>query len=414
MTMLATPHGSLDQALVSPEFVVDPYPLLKQLRIEDPVHWSESMGAWVLTRYQDIMVTLKETGSFSNENRLGRASAYLPPETRAKLQRFEDHYKTKGLLHSDAPDHTRLRKLFLTAFTPRVVESMRPRIQQIVDELLDAVQHKGRMEVIDELAFRLPVTVLCDILGVPHSDAPKFRRWADDLLAFQGNNRPGENVLLKAQDTLVEGRAYLQDMINKARAGNDTALIGRMVAAEADGGKLTEAEIINTCVTLLVAGHETTTSLIGNGLVCLLTHPQQWELVKRNPDELLKPAIEEILRFESPVARQPRVMKTDYVLGGKTFKQGQMCMQMLNSANRDESIFANPDTFDVTRQDNKHIAFGFGPHFCIGAALSRMEGHVVFGTILNRMPNIRLADPDVAWDPTKPNSRVLKHLHVTF
>jgi cytochrome P450 len=414
MTMLATTHGSLDQALVSPEFVVDPHGLLKQLRAEDPVHWSERMGAWVLTRYQDIMVTLKETGAFSNENRLGRASAYLPPETRTKLQQFEDHYKTKGLLHSDPPDHTRLRKLFLTAFTPRVVESMRPRIQQIVDELLDAVQHKGRMEVIDELAFRLPVTVLCDILGVPHSDAPRFRSWADDLLAFQGNNRPSEQALLKAQDTIIEARAYLQDMLNKARAGKDTALIGRMVAAEADGGKLTEAEILNTCVTLLVAGHETTTSLIGNGLVCLLTHPQQWELLKRNPGELLKPAIEEILRFESPVARQPRVMKTDYVLGGKELKRGQMCMQMLNSANRDESIFANPDAFDITRQDNKHIAFGFGPHFCIGAALSRMEGHVVFSTILNRMPNIQLADPEIAWDPTKPNSRVLKHLHVNF
>jgi cytochrome P450 len=204
-----------------------------------------------------------------------------------------------------------LRKLFLTAFTPRVVDAMRPRIQQIVDDLFDKVQHKGWMEMIDELAFQLPVTVLCDILGVPHADAPKFR-------------------------------------------------------------------------------------------------------LKANREPLLMPAIEEILRFESPVARQPRLMKQDYEIRGKTIREGQMVFQMLTSANRDESIFRNPDTFDIAREDNKHIAFGFGPHFCIGASLSRMEGHVVFGTIMERMPNIQIVDDEPSWDPTKPNSRVLRHLHVTF
>ncbi len=221
------------------------------------------------------------------------------------------------------------------------------------------------MEVIQELAFALPVTVLCDILGVPHNDTPKFKRWADNLLGFQGINRPGEKLLLAAQETLIECRAYLASMILKARSGNTEGLISKMVAAEADGGKLTEAEIINTCVTLLVAGHETTTSLIGNGLVCLLSHSDQWKLLKSDRS-LLAPAIEEILRYESPVARQPRLMKQDTVLRGRQIKQGQMVFQMLLAANRDPAIFSDPDRFDIRREDNKHLAFGYGAHYCIG------------------------------------------------
>jgi cytochrome P450 len=405
--------AELDDALVSREFLADPYPILQTLRAEDPVHWSDSIGGWVLTKYDDIVETFKKTDVYSNEGRLGRAVEYLPPASRSKLTAFEDHYRTKGLLHSDPPDHTRLRSLVQKAFSPRMIDAMRPRIQSIVDELLDAVEPAGGMEVIEDLAFALPVTVLASIMGVPRSDRTFFRTWADGLLAFQGINKPGLPVLERAQDTLVEARAYLRALIQKRRQSPGEDLVSELVAVESEGEKLSEDELINTCVTLLVAGHETTTSLIGNGLLTLLEHPEQWRFLQKSPERLPE-AIEEILRFESPVARQPRLVKQDAELGGKRIERGQMAFQMLNAANRDPDHFTEPDTFDIMRAKNRHLAFGVGVHFCIGAPLSRAEGFLVFQSILKRLPNIRLVNAEPEWDLAKPNSRVLKVLPVEF
>lgn len=406
-------EAALGEALVSPEFLADPYPVLRMLREEDPVHWSDAIGGWVLTKYDDILQTFKRTDIYSNEGRLGRAVEYLPAELRSRLTAFEDHYRTKGLLHSDPPDHTRLKLLVQKAFSPRMIDSMRPRIQGIVDELIDAVLPTGQMEVIEDLAFALPVAVLATIMGVPRGDSAKFRTWADSLLAFQGVNKPSMAVLEHAQATLIEVRGYLRSLIQMRRREPGEDLVSELVAVEQEGEKLTEDELINTCVTLLVAGHETTTSLIGNGLFLLLEHPEQWQLLKDEPQRLPE-AIEEILRFESPVARQPRLVKQDTELGGKQVKKGQMVFQMLNAANRDPDYFDRPDVFDITRPKNRHLAFGQGVHFCIGAPLSRAEGFLVFQTIVERLPNIRLVDAEPEWDLGKPNSRVLKTLRVEF
>jgi cytochrome P450 len=400
-------------SLTTPEFLDDPYPILKWLRANEPVHWNEAIGGWVVARYDDIVVTMKDTGTYSNEGRLGRAVDYLPSEAKAKLAAFQDHYRTKGLLHSDPPDHTRLRALVQKAFSPRMVELMRPRIQEIVDELLDKAEPNGGMEVIQELAFALPVTVLADIMGVPQSDRVHFQRWADSLLAFQGVNKPDLSALEHAQQTLIEVRQYLADLIARRRTEPGKDLVSELVAAESEGQRLTQDELINTCVTLLVAGHETTTSLVGNGLFLLLSHPEQWRLLKNDPSGLPR-AIEEILRFESPVARQPRAIKQDAELGGKQLHAGQMLFQLLNSGNRDEAYFDDPEEFDIRREKNRHIAFGYGVHFCIGAPLSRAEGLIVFDTILRRLPDVRLVDEKPHWDVTKRNSRVLKALDVEF
>ena len=204
---------TLDESLVSEDFIRDPYPTLDLLRATDPIHWSESIGGWVLTRYDDALVSFMEVASYSNEGRLGRASAYLPPETRAKLRPFEDHYRTKSLIHSDPPDHTRLRKLVQTSFSSRAIEALRPHIQEIVDDLLDRVAPAGHMEVIADLAFPLPVTVLAGLLGVPASDSAIFKSWTDRILAFQGVNKPGADILLTAQAALLEARAYLSDLV---------------------------------------------------------------------------------------------------------------------------------------------------------------------------------------------------------
>jgi cytochrome P450 len=405
--------ATFDEVLVSKAFLADPYPVLRQLREDNPVHWSESIGGWVLTKYDDIITTFKETERYSNEGRLARAIEYLPAESRARLRTFEDHYRTKGLLHSDPPDHTRLRKLVTKAFTPRLMEAMRQRIQDIVNQLLDVGLRDGGMDIIPELAVALPITVLAEILGAPSADRRLFKKWADNLLAFQGVNKPGEDILQRAQSTLVEIKAYLADLVSKTRGRPGEDLISQLVIAESEGDKLSEAELLNTCITLLVAGHETTTSLIGNGIYSLLSHQDQWRRLI-NEATLLPSAIEEILRFESPVSRQPRLMKQDSQLGGKHIASGQMVFQMLNAANRDPAYFAEPDTFDIGRQKNRHIAFGSGIHFCVGATLSRIEGQVVFGTLRERVPGMQLVDGEPVWDVGKANSRMLKTLPVQF
>ncbi len=405
--------AALDNVLVSKEFLADPYPVLHQLREEDPVHWSDSIGGWVLTKYDDIVSTFKDSERYSNEGRLARAVEYLAAESRAKLKTFEDHYRTKGLLHSDPPDHTRLRKLVTKAFTPRMIEVLQPRIQEIVNELLDVGLREGGMDIIADFAVPLPITVLAEILGAPMADRMLFKHWADALLAFQGVNKPGEDVLLRAQAALVEIRSYLTELIRKTRGQSGKDLISELVAAESEGDKLSEAELLNTCITLLVAGHETTTSMIGNGIYALLSHADQWHLLKDDPS-LLTSAIEEVLRYESPVSRQPRLMKHDAELGSKHIKKGQMVFQMLNAANRDPAYFTEPDTFEVRRQKNRHIAFGLGIHFCVGAVLSRTEGQIVFGTLRERVPDMQLVNGEPAWDLQKPNSRMLKTLPVLF
>jgi cytochrome P450 len=401
----------LDEWLVSKEFLEDPYPTLRQLREEDPVHWSDSIGAWILTRYDDVVTTFKDVSRYSNEGRLARVVEYLPAESRAKFKIFEDHFRQKSLIHSDPPDHTRLRGVVTKALTPRLVEATRPRIQAIADELLDSVQHDGRMDVMKDLAIPLPVTVLAEIFGVPKSDLGLFKGWADDLLAFQGVNKPPEAVLERSQKALVQIRAYMAGLIAERRRQPREDLLSALVAAE--GGALSETELLYSCITLLVAGHETTTSLIGNGIYTLLRNADQWRLLQ-NDRSLLTSAIEEMLRYESPVARQPRLMKQDAEMGGKQIRKGQMVFQMLNAANRDPAYFTDPDQFDIRRRPNVHMAFGVGVHFCVGATLARAEGQIVFLTVLERLPGLRLVEDKPNWDIEKANSRMLKSLPVLF
>jgi len=404
---------TVDELLVSKEFMADPYPLLRQLREEDPVHWSDSIGGWILTRYDDMVVTYKDVSHFSNEGRLAKAVDYLPAESRAEFKTFVDHYRLKSLINSDPPDHTRFRGLVTKAFTPRVVEAMRPRIQEIVNELLDAVQQSGRMDVIKDLAIPLPVTVLSEIMGVPKSDIKLFKGWADDIIAFQGVNKPPVETLRRGQQAIVEIRAYLGDLLKEKLRQPGKDLLSELAAARSEGDKLSEPELVNSCITLLVAGHETTTSLIGNGIYTLLRNPDQWQLLRDNRT-LLTSAIEEMLRYESPVSRQPRLLKQEAEMGGKQLRQGEMVFQMLNAANRDPAYFDDPDRFDIRREKNRHIAFGVGIHFCVGAALARTEGQIVFSTLIERLPSIRLVEEKPNWDLQKFNSRMLKSLPVLF
>lgn len=411
--MIGTPLTALDQKLISDEFLDDPYPLLRQLRREQPVYWSESIGGWILTRYDDIVPTFRDVAHFTNHGRFAKAVEYLPSDARQKLAPFENHYRQKNLLQSDPPDHTRLRALIVKVFNANSIEAMRPMIRKVVNEVVDRVESRRQMDVIRDLAFPLPFSILGSIMGVPNTDQDRVKFWADELLLFQGVNRPPEAILLRSQAALLAMRSYLTDLVNEKRLNPGDDLISQLVAVEAEGTRLTEQELVSTCVQMLGAGHETTTSLIGNGLYLLLSHPQSWKKLRQNPS-LLNSAIEEILRYESPVARQPRLIKGDVDLGGKTMLDGQIAFQMLNAANRDPDYFPDPDTFDIERQNNKHIAFGMGIHFCVGAGLARTEAQEVFKAIMERLPNIQLVSDKPVWDRQKPNSRMLHTLEVTF
>ncbi len=380
---------------------------------EAPIYWSDSVGGWLVTRYDDIMPTFRNTKDYSNEGRLGRAAGHLSASDREKLGVFEAHYKTKGLLHSDPPDHTRLRRFTGKAFSPSRIEGIRPNIAKVTASLLDNCANQGGMEVVHDLAGALPVAVLSELMGVPASDQYLLQRWTDQLLGFQGINKPDLDLLLAAQSAIVEIREYLGELLQVRRKDPGSDLLSAFVMSETEPHGLSEPEIINTCQTLLVAGHETTTSLIGNGLALLLGDRAQWQRLV-DDRSLVRSAIEEVIRYESPVARQPRRVTQAVQMGDVALGEGDMLFQMLNAANRDPSHFENPDEFRVDRSPNQHVGFGFGAHFCIGAPLARAEGEVAFMALLERFPKLQMDDPVLAWDSSKANSRVLKSLAVTF
>ena len=304
-----------------------------------------------------------------------------------------------------------MRALVVKEFTPKVVEQMRPRMQEVVDWIVDAAEKNGQMDIVPDLAAPLPLNIIAEIMGVPVRDRHLIKKWTDDLLSFQGVNKPSEMDLSRAQGSLAEIRVYIRDMVEERRRQPKQDLMSKFVAVEAAGERLSEAELINTCVTLFTAGHETTLSLISNTIYALLSNPDQLSLLQQNPN-LLEPAIEESLRFESPVSRQTRLVRGETKIRGSVLKDGEMVFQMLNAANRDPEVFSDPDTFDIRREKNHHIAFGQGIHFCVGGTLSRAEAFVAVGTVIKRLPNLHLAHDKPDWDVGKRNSRVLKSLLV--
>ena len=387
--------SELDQQLLAPAFYHNPYPLYAQLREEAPVVWSERLGAWLIARYDDVLTTLRDTQHFSSQGRMLAALDRLSPDERAQLQPFAQHF-TGGLINADPPDHTRMRTLINKAFSPRMVEQLRQRVETLVNEFLDAVQDRGAMDVIADLAYPLPATVIAEMLGAPGEDRERFKRWSEGIFAIQGRGRLTFAQLAQAQAHLLAFRTYLRGLIAARRERPHDDLLGQLVTVEMAGDRLSEAELLTTCVTLLTAGHETTTNLIGNTLYTLLQHPDQLHAIRQEP-ALLPNAIEEVLRFESPLQRNPRRLAQDYEYGGQLMRKGDFVLQMLGSANRDPAIFPAADHFDSQRQPNRHVAFGFGLHFCLGAPLARLEAPIAVQLILERLPKLRLAQPTAQW-----------------
>ncbi len=372
----------------------NPYPLYQQLRKEAPVYWSDAFNGWLLARYADVKAALHDPRLVSNER--VRANMDRLPETGGADIRPFSRILAQWIINQDPPDHTRLRTLLNKAFTPRLTESARPNIQATVDQLLESAEYKGKMDVLADFAFPLPAIVISRMLGVPDEDRDQFKQWVDDIHAFLGSTHllPAQAEL--AQKGMLAIRDYIQSIAVQRRQHPAEDLITTLLIAEEQGDMLTENELFALCINILVAGYETTMSLIANGLLLLLHNPDQLQKLRDNP-ALIETAIEEFLRYETPLQNQDRVASEDLDIGGKHIHKGQRVILLLGSANRDSAQFADPDCLDIARQDNRHLAFGYGIHFCVGAPLARVEGQIAINTLLRRLPALRLIGADVEW-----------------
>ncbi len=363
-----------------PGFRIDPYSTYRRLRSEDPIHRSP-LGALVLSRYADCVAVLKDR-RWSSDFRNAEQPGFEPD-----LDILGD---SRPFLFLDPPDHTRLRGLVSRAFTPRVVEGLRSRIQELVDDLLERVAPGGQMDVIRDVAYPLPVTVISEMLGVPPDDHETFKGWSQELArSLDPEPIPSADVLGRIKKALDSFDDYFRGLIEERRRVPKEDLLSSLIEAEEQGDRLSEAELLATCRLLLVAGHETTVNLIGNGILALLRHPDQLRML-RDDLSLSPSAVEEVLRYDPPVQLTGRIALEDIEVAGVTVPRGHNVILLLGAANRDPDQFARPEQFDITRNDDSHLAFGFGIHFCVGSPLARLEGQIALATLARRLSSLEL------------------------
>ena len=438
--MLSSRNETLSLSnLLREEVRANPYPFYAQLRSQDPVHWDEEMGFWVLTRYADI-------ASVYYDDRFSRAQGLLRgfqrlPENEQRIAEPVYHSFSKTMFYADPPYHTHLRRLMNNAFTPRRVEQLRPYIQRVVDDLLDVVQAKGKMDLIRDLAYPLPVMVIAELLGLPSQDRQRFKGWSDDLFAILGTVRHAPHLMERAAHSLTQMTEYITALSQERRQQPRDDLLSALVSVVDDEGAsacphhdsgaknsphsgsgrarerssaahLTQEELVANINILLSTGHETTTHLIGNGILALLQNPDELQKLKQQP-QLISSAIEEMMRYENPVQITYRSAIEDVQMGGRQIRKGDLVNSILGSANRDLEKYTDPDRFDITRNEGRHLNFGLGIHFCIGASLVRLEAEIAFLTILRRFPNVQLTTERLDWQE-HPIFRGLKSLPVVW
>jgi cytochrome P450 len=373
--------GPREQSLMA-QFRDNPYPIYSYLHAHAPVQWNTALGAWTFVRYADVLSMLTDA-RFSAE--------------RVRAAAANTNQIARSMLVTDPPDHTRLRALVQKAFTPRMIDQLRPRIVAVVGELLDRVAVKPEsFDVIADLAYPLPVVVIAELLGVPPEDRVKFREWSATLAASLDPLVPPEvsERVLPARESL---HGYLRGIIAERRREPRADLISALVAVEEQGDVLSEPELVLMCTLLLIAGHETTVNLIGNGMLALLSHPDQLARLRADP-ALIGSAVEELLRFDSPVQLTARIASEPLEVDGHAIERGQWVLPLLGAANRDPAQFPEPDRLDLGRNPNQHVAFGRGIHFCLGAPLARLEGQIAIGSLVRRFPHLSLAGKPVRRD----------------
>jgi len=376
--------------LLDPEILADPYPLYHRLRAEAPVYWDPFLHAWVVTRYDEVVRVLQDFSAdrtFTPQQLEEMGLSQLSPIAKVMV---------KQMLFMDPPAHTRLRGLCSQAFTPRRVEMLRGRIQGIADRLIDAALPVGHMDVIRDFAAPLPAIVTAELLGVPVADHVQLKAWSADFAEMLGNFQHNPDRTTRVLRSVQEMTEYFQAAIAEAREHPGEGLIHHLLLAEVNGNRLSDEEVIANLIVTMVGGQETTTNLIGNGLLTLLRNPEVLDRL-RTDQSVIASAVEELLRYESPSQHTARIAPADIELGGKQIKRKDAVIAVMGAANRDPKRFPDPDRLDITRKDNRHVAFGAGAHFCFGAPLARMEAQIAFPALLQRLPGLKLEPRPVTW-----------------
>ncbi len=393
---------------LDPEFQADPYPTYHHLRCFEPIHRT-FMGVWLLTRYADAKAVLRDSRFciYPTPKKIKEKSHYL------ELGDFNGLVQATGkwLIYLNPPDHTRLRGLVSKAFSSASVKCWRPQIQGVADELIGKVWDKGSMDIMSDFACPLPVKVIAAILGLPIEDCSNLHRWTDELSLVLDPLRSLKDYE-RMNKVALEFTDYFKSLIAQRQKRPQEDLLSTLIAAKEQDNKLSEEEIVSLCMLLFVAGEETTINLIGNGMLALLRHPDQMQKLKQEPT-LIQGAVEELLRYDSPIQLNTRVAIENVDIGGKTIRAGEKVYIALGGANRDPEQFPEPERLDITRQQNGHLSFADGIHYCIGAALARLEAEIAINTLVQKLPNLRLATDRLEW---RKNIilRSLKALPVTF
>lgn len=376
--------------LLDPEVLANPYPLYARLRDEDPVHWDPYLHAWVVTRYQDVIEVFHRFSA--DRTPTPERLAALGMEGLAPIAQV----MVRQMLFMDPPDHTRVRKLAAAAFTPRRVEQMRLRVQEIANSLIDSVIEAGEMDAMEAIANPLPAIVTAEMFGIPASDHRMLKDWSQDFAEMLGNFQHNPGRATQVRRSLEGMTEYFSEAVKQQRTHPTAGLISAMTSAEVEGDRLTQEEVVANLIITMVGGQETTTNLVGNGLLTLLRWPDEMRRLRDDPS-LMPSAVEELLRFESPSQHTARLAVADVEMGGKLIKQRDAVIAVMGAANRDPERFQDPDRLDLSRQDNRHTAFAWASHFCFGAPLARLEGQIVLTTLLRRMPEIQLKSSPIEW-----------------
>lgn len=382
--------------LLSPAFFADPHPVLHQMRAEDPVYWHPLLNFWVLTRYEDVQ-TITRDPRFSAERFMHLATGVsdaMKPKVDECL-----HFFSHWMASRDPPRHTVLRALVAKAFSPQMVEGLRPMIINMVDEMLDAVEDIGQMDVVRDLAFPLPAMVIAKMLGVERDKMDEFKTWTNDIFALLGSGVATDEAVESCHRGIASMRSYFFTLIAERRNKPTDDLLSRLVHVEEQGTVLNEEELVSNCALLLIAGHETTTHLIGNAVLALLRNPLEMRKLREDPT-LIEGAVEEFLRYDGAAVMLSRRATEDLELGGVKIKANDVVVGFLHGANRDPALFPDPDRLDITRKGAKSLAFGHGVHYCLGAALARLEAQVALTELIGRLKGLRLVFESPQWIPT--------------
>jgi len=390
-----TPATDLDD-WTSPAMLDDPHAIFHRLREQDPVHWNTQTHCWILTRHADVAAAIHDRRLSSVPGGAPRFARHIPPEELAHVGAVIP-YLMMFMQGMDPPAHTRQRALVQKAFTPRTIEALRPRVEQLVTDALDQAQAAGEIELMSALAVPLPATIIMEMLGVPAEGQARVRHAAETISEFLTLVDPAEGQLAGIASRLAEFAKYITPLIAERRAAPQADLLSALCSAEHDGERLGEPELLVLTTMLLFSGHETSSNLIGNGAWALAAHPDQWALLREDPG-LVGLAVEEMLRYDAPVQIVPRWIREPHELGGKQLAAGERLLLNFAAANRDPAFTPDPDRFDIRRTPNKHLAFGHGIHHCLGVVLARLEAQSVFSALASRFYTLEL-------DPGRPPTR---------